>query len=180
MKGQRGILNLYIEWSRKLSARDFFRRKTTDRQYRDLDALASYETASSILLASQAPTRYAVRQVLDQELRRAIAERDAVSRQARMRGLVAPEQAERAQPAALVHCDKENGAGGISGTKITAAVKRDFFGRIVVVKPLSEVDANAAERKARREEKKVWVTYHEGLNNAVRKPISLQEFLGGL
>ena len=69
--------------------------------------------------------------------------------------------------------------------KPAVAVKRDFFGRIVEVKPLGELDANAVAETRERATKdvaggKVWVTYHEGLNNAVRKPLSLQEFLGNL
>jgi chromosome transmission fidelity protein 18 len=65
-------------------------------------------------------------------------------------------------------------------------VKRDFFGRIIVDKPnpLGEADGNAGGGGKRRKEKetgqRVWVTYHEGLNNAVTKPISLEEFLRGL
>lgn len=59
-------------------------------------------------------------------------------------------------------------------------MKRDFFGRVIEARPLSELDSNSAERRAKREEHKVWVTYHEGLNNAVRKPMSLEEFLKGL
>lgn len=57
-------------------------------------------------------------------------------------------------------------------------VKRDFFGRLVEVNEttLRETRANGGNKGAG----KVWVTFHEGLNNAVRKPISLQEFLRGL
>ncbi len=73
-----------------------------------------------------------------------------------------------------------------------AAVKRDFFGRVIPTRPLTTAmtagtDGNMAAgggKGRRREEEgakgaKVWVTYHEGLNNAVRKPISLEEFLRG-
>jgi chromosome transmission fidelity protein 18 len=50
-------------------------------------------------------------------------------------------------------------------------------------RPLAEVDGNSGQRKrakADAAERKVWVTFHEGLNNAVRKPMSLDEFLRGL
>ncbi|KAK5998232.1 Chromosome transmission fidelity protein 18 [Cladobotryum mycophilum] len=50
----------------------------------DIDALSTFETGSS-LLSSQAPTRYAVRQVLDQELTRTIALRESAARQARFK-----------------------------------------------------------------------------------------------
>lgn len=65
-------------------------------------------------------------------------------------------------------------------------VKKDFFGRVVVEKPL---DGNGrggpkrgskAAKHAAEERSKVWVTFHEGLNNAVRKPLALEEFLRGL
>lgn len=69
--------------------------------------------------------------------------------------------------------DKEN---RVVEEKAGAVIKRDFFGRVIEAKPLAELDGNS-ERRMRKEERKVWVTYREGLNNAVRKPISLREFL---
>lgn len=148
--------------------------------YSDLDALATYETASSLLLPSSAPTRYAVRQVLDQELQRTIAQREALARQARFHAGATSSTIDAVLPVIPSRINKENLGGG----KPAVAIKRDFFGRVVEVKPLAELDVNAVagERKGGKKEEvnKVWVTYHEGLNNAVRKPISLQEFLGGL
>lgn len=76
--------------------------------------------------------------------------------------------------------NKENIESIIENAKNETVVKKDFFGRVIEAKPLAEVDGNLREKKAKREERKVWVTYHEGLNNAVRKPMSLQEFLRGL
>jgi chromosome transmission fidelity protein 18 len=73
--------------------------------------------------------------------------------------------------------DKENQA--VLADKPDKLIKRDFFGRIIEAKALAELDRNA-ETRVRTEERKVWVTYHEGLNNAVRKPISLKDFLSGL
>ncbi|KAK1755557.1 chromosome transmission fidelity protein 18 [Echria macrotheca] len=154
----------------------------------DIDHLATYETAGA-LLAVQAPTRYAVRQVLDQELQRTIAQRESAARQARL----------RAGNSSFVEPgfdDKENKNKSSKSTRVRredeggVAVKRDFFGRVIVEQsrpPLEERDLNGgggAGRKKNGEEKstkqgKVWVTYHEGLNNAVRKPISLEEFLRG-
>lgn len=57
-------------------------------------------------------------------------------------------------------------------------VKKDFFGRIIQAQPLAELAGSAAEKRAGQD--KVWVTFHEGLNNAVRKPMMLGEFLSGL
>lgn len=67
-------------------------------------------------------------------------------------------------------------------------VKKDFFGRVIQseVRPLSESDGNSADKRKTgskplgKAETKVWVTYHEGMNNAVRKPITLDELLRGL
>jgi chromosome transmission fidelity protein 18 len=150
---------------------------------RDLDALSTYETAGAHVLATQAPTRYAVRQVLDQELQKAIALRENDARQARFRAGNASGLHED-----YVFDDKENARKG-SGQKKTGAavaapvgIKRDFFGRVIAEKPLQETHANGGHRKKPIVDAggKVWVTYHEGLNNAVRKPISLEEFLRGL
>lgn len=129
-----------------------------------------------------------MRQVLDQELQKTIAQKESAARQARLRG-GAPHTATAAEP---VFDNKENtyintltlnNRNRFEGTNTTSSVKKDFFGRVIVERPLGEVDGNVGGgRKKRREEGKegmVWVTYHEGLNNAVRKPISLEEFLRG-
>lgn len=68
------------------------------------------------------------------------------------------------------HDDKENG-----GDK--TLVKKDFFGRVIQVRPLAELNSQNSESQTAKKRRKVWVTYHEGLNNAVRKPISMAEFL---
>lgn len=120
-----------------------------------------------------------MRQVLDQELRRARIVRDNLARQARFE---AGHPSSTAGPApgltslTQFDIDQENMPKGEE-----TIVKRDFFGRIIEAKPLAEIDRNIAERNAHRQEKqKVWVTFHEGLNNAVRKPITLSEFLKAL
>ncbi|KAK3902378.1 hypothetical protein C8A05DRAFT_15563 [Staphylotrichum tortipilum] len=145
----------------------------------DLDALATFETSTS-LLATQAPTRYAVRQVLDQELHKTLAARDAAARQARLTAggplLHTPSSHSQQKKGRHVDEDKENQGVG------KPAVKKDFFGRVIVERPLARVEgkgAAAGRKKGGEAPAKVWVTYHEGLNNAVRKPISLEEFLRG-
>jgi chromosome transmission fidelity protein 18 len=64
-------------------------------------------------------------------------------------------------------------------------VKRDFFGRIINESlPMSKdgIDQSSHNHKPSGEEQehKVWVTFHEGFSNAVRKPISLGELLAEL
>ncbi|KAL1866369.1 hypothetical protein VTK73DRAFT_4747 [Phialemonium thermophilum] len=159
----------------------------------DIDALATYETAGALVLSAQAPTRYAVRQVLELELQKTIAERENSARKARFR-------AGGDDP--FEHDDKENSQPGLHDIKSAASgrdvghdrfgsgVKRDFFGRVVTDKdtarPLGEAEGNAGNKRPRLDgehghpDRKVWVTYREGLNNAVRKPLSLEEFLRGL
>jgi len=77
--------------------------------------------------------------------------------------------------------NKEN-KGHHAEAKVIGATK-DFFGRVVreaVV--LGEIDGNAdKDGKAKgKEDNKVWVSYHEGFSNAVRKPITVEELLRGL
>jgi chromosome transmission fidelity protein 18 len=142
--------------------------------------LATYESAGAQVLASQAPTRYAVRQVLDQELYKTMTARENTARQARFKAghvLGTPED--------FPFDDKENKAKPGPKTKNAGPatrVKRDFFGRIIEARPMQDLDGNAVQgsrQKLVATQDKVWVSYHEGLNNAVRKPISLEEFLRG-
>jgi chromosome transmission fidelity protein 18 len=141
--------------------------------------------------------------VLDQELQRTMALRDAEARRARFTsgaGNDAASSAAGAPPPPTPFDNKENLRKMLlEEAKLAPAVKKDFFGRVIEVRPLAEVDGNSAERRRRGSgpngddaesgaaaaaaaagEAKVWVTFHEGLNNAVRKPLSLQDFLRGM
>lgn len=140
---------------------------------RDLDALAAYETGASLRLAAQAPTRYAVRQVLDLELQRTLALRETTARQARFQAGKQSRPAMAAPP--LPAGSRARAKAGNAAAGEAAPVKRDFFGRVIEARPVEE-EAGAAKK----EQRKVWVTFHEGLNNAVRKPISVDEFMHGL
>ncbi|KAI0193254.1 hypothetical protein EV127DRAFT_12786 [Xylaria flabelliformis] len=148
----------------------------------DLDLLATFETSAAVVHGTQAPTRYAVRQVLDQELQKANLLRENAARQARYKA-GNPHGSDD-----YVFDDKEN-ANVAKGQALPAIqVKKDFFGRVIKLeaRPLSESDGNSADKRKTgskplgKEETKVWVTYHEGMNNAVRKPITLDELLRGL
>ncbi|CRK40365.1 hypothetical protein BN1723_004795 [Verticillium longisporum] len=143
----------------------------------DLDALAVYETATS-MLSVQAPTRYAVRQVLDQELQASIARRENEARQARFQGgnpLGNDVPSTRVEKAAIEH-------KRLKVLALADRVRKDFFGRVIEEKPLQEGegDGHGADRAAQDQPIRVWVSYNEGLNNAVRKPISLQELMRGM
>ncbi len=62
-------------------------------------------------------------------------------------------------------------------------VKKDFFGRI-----LKESDVNKAGRDRngfvqagkKKDKLRVWVTFHEGFSNAVRKPVTVEDLLRAL
>jgi chromosome transmission fidelity protein 18 len=155
-----------------------------------LDTLCEFETAGSSTGASAIPIRYAVRQVLDQEHQRIQAALVTLARQHRFQSgnalgddavfdFATGKAASVARDARPVNIEEE-----------LSKVKRDFFGRVVVEKraPLEEIGGNAS-KKARREGSegagkeghgKVWVTFHEGFSNAVRKPVTLRELLRGL
>lgn len=79
--------------------------------------------------------------------------------------------------------DKENAVHITAAEKKrTAAVagKRDFFGRIINEArpgPAGPVTESAATKAVKKAEERVWLSFHEGFSNAVRKPITLREFL---
>lgn len=120
-----------------------------------------------------------MRQVLDQELLRTINLREAAARQARFQAGHLPGHIQ-SQPRATTLPNSKQTTNELRAIGSDVAVKRDFFGRIIAAKPLAELEGNAAEKTQNKEDIKVWVTFHEGLNNAVRKPLMLQEFLHGL
>ncbi|KAK7743216.1 Chromosome transmission fidelity protein 18 [Cytospora paraplurivora] len=149
----------------------------------DLDMLSTFETAGAHVLAAQIPVRYAVRQVLDQELQKTIALRETASRQARFRAGMGAAEIESLDHSNLLHDDKENAGVRKNPLIVPTIVKKDFFGRVIMEKPLHELDRNSGaqgNKAAEQPENKVWITYHEGLNNAVRKPVTLEDFLRGL
>lgn len=142
-----------------------------------MDILVTFETAS-VSPTAPPPVRYAVRQVLDQEYQKNIIVRENAARQARFQAGNSPNDA------AITLSDLKENSMPFPDDK-ALNTKRDFFGRVINdgTKPLREIDGNAeAERGKRREGKseKVWVSYHEGFSNAVRKPITVEDLLRGL
>ena len=152
-------------------------------RFRALDDLGAFETADQVGQAP-APTRYAIRQAMDQEYQKYLLRKNADARQARYRagggedddfdGMSQPTDISRA--GAPADGDK---------TKLPA-VKRDFFGRVISVnRPVSKDEVGEEAESSGRtpasegaaEERKVWVSFHEGFSNAVRKPITLEELM---
>src|SRR5690348_15989489 len=110
----------------------------------DLDDLATFDTLSNTSLTSQAPTRYAVRQVLDQEVQKTIVERDNGARRARYMAGNPPGQED------IPFDDKEN-VGGVEKEKPRPQpqVRTDFFGRVIKDAPLRELDRNSGSGRRR-------------------------------
>ncbi|KAJ5238761.1 hypothetical protein N7468_003380 [Penicillium chermesinum] len=116
-----------------------------------IDSLVAFSKMPSNGLSSgTAPVRYAVRSVLDQEYRK-----ETMRKASEARGVTGKSDLSKL---------KEQGPSQKAIKE--GLVKKDFFGRV-------SDDISKAGRK-------VWVTYHEGFSNAVRKPISMSELLAGL
>ncbi|KAL4916533.1 hypothetical protein BDW62DRAFT_186239 [Aspergillus aurantiobrunneus] len=135
-----------------------------------LDSLVTFSKAPG-LSSTTAPVRYAVRQVLDQEYRK-----ESIRKNSETLSSVGTKKAGTKK-------SSENPAEAAK-LKSGAAVKRDFFGRIIPDQDVSQQEekasSNSAQQEASNAGRRVWVTYHDGFSNAVRKPISLVELLGGL
>ncbi|KAL2825302.1 hypothetical protein BDW59DRAFT_161782 [Aspergillus cavernicola] len=142
-----------------------------------LDSLVTFSKANG-LSSTSGPVRYAVRQVLDQEYRKESIRKhsEALSSTAKISNSASKK-------------DGQNHTGNLK-LKLRTVVKRDFFGRIIREPTPQEDDAqsrsqakakaNSAQQESLSAGRKVWVTYHDGFSNAVRKPISMAELLGGL
>ncbi|KAI9684382.1 MAG: hypothetical protein M1829_002192 [Trizodia sp. TS-e1964] len=156
-----------------------------------IDTLVSFETANKPSTAT-APTRYAVRQVLDQEHQKALILQRNDARQARYRAGNPLGDADMPD----LTSNKENmRSGKPAGTERRlggTGGKRDFFGRIInEALPSTDAEPGVEEGAARAKRRKgvarykrqagnVWVSYHEGFSNAVRKPVTLDELMRGL
>ncbi|KAJ5833244.1 hypothetical protein N7474_001555 [Penicillium riverlandense] len=135
-----------------------------------IDSLVSFSKTKGSSMASAGPVRYAVRQVLDQEYRKETMRKQSDHLSMNKAGAVSGGM------------KQVPGTSDAAQKAMEAAVKRDFFGR-VIQEPASETgdsNANSTVDESSKAGRKVWVTFHEGFSNAVRKPISLGELLAGL
>ncbi|KAI7131231.1 hypothetical protein KC324_g17009 [Hortaea werneckii] len=138
-----------------------------------VDVLGTFDTAGKGFgEAGGSKQRYAVRQVLEQEWKKEEARRAEAARMARFKGDHPDQTPADAMVKSSVVGDEE------AGHAVKVAVKRDFFGRPIAL----PVGGSAQQSKKGKEEEegRVWVTYHEGFSNAVRKPITLGELMKGL
>lgn len=160
----------------------------TNKSRRPLDTLTDFQTATAEISGAPAPVRYAVRQVLSQEYQKNILVRENAARQARYKAGNPDDDS-----VYVVSGNKEN--KDFSNLEAVSSVKKDFFGRVVrdelasISQPLRDTDGNArkggrdgngAGKEGKDGKGKVWVTFHEGFSNAVRKPVTVEELLRGL
>ncbi|OXV06398.1 hypothetical protein Egran_05833 [Elaphomyces granulatus] len=119
------------------------------------------------------PIDHSVRQILDQEYRKESVQKQSESSQFKF---MKPGSQSGEKTA-----NDEN----IVGKKYTpgnSGIKRDFFGRIInqATEPARKAGETQRKPASRKSERSVWVTFHEGFSNAVRKPISMSELLADL
>ena len=152
--------------------------------YRPLDDLSSFSTATHT--NPTAPARYAIRQALDQEYQKYLLRQNTDARQARYAAGGGSTSDLNIDPSTA----EDSTAPAAMEGKLTAAaaIKRDFFGRPIAdaVPSLnregSELQGRGTkgvEGNGKGERGKVWVSFHEGFSNAVRKPITLEELMRG-
>jgi chromosome transmission fidelity protein 18 len=129
--------------------------------------------------ASAPPVRYAVRQVLDQEYHKETIRKISEASQSKY------SQSRRESNGKIAEPDGNGNKDSISTKppRDNPGVKRDFFGRIIneTVPPATKKPGEShGKLETQRTDRTVWVTFHEGFSNAVRKPISMNELLAEL
>lgn len=159
-----------------------------------LDQLATFPTltlaAAGGEVAVPVPTRYAVRQVLSQELHKYSVLQRQAAREARVAKLGLDAATLAPKMGKMKVDDRKNTA--ITTTGFGKSLKRDFFGRVIEEKCAlnsgvvgGEEDGSEVKRRRKDEDEKgkkgkVWVSFHEGFSNAVKKGITLEDLLRGL
>ncbi|KAL8642624.1 MAG: hypothetical protein Q9228_000717 [Teloschistes exilis] len=144
-----------------------------------VDGLTWFETAACGA-PTRSTTRYAVRQALDQEHQRFLLGQKASVAQAKLGGSINPEAYSWRTDGRSSQSRKEGGQA--------AAPKRDFFGRVVIERAADSKGLEASRRHDGAKDQasgaksggKVFVSFHEGYSNAVRKPITLDDLMRGL
>ena len=173
-------------------------RVPTDWIYRmdpPVDELGTFTTSTNKTSSSTSDggkVRYAVRQVLEQEWKREIAKREAEARSRRAGGLTeADPDAESLTPdtnGPQSAKTKEKSLSDSANALKAKGVKKDFFGRPIMTeesnldsRPSSQAGQNGERPSSGDDEAgRIWMTYHEGYSNAVKKGITLKELLEGL
>ncbi|KAL1608561.1 Chromosome transmission fidelity protein 18 [Paraconiothyrium brasiliense] len=133
-----------------------------------LDSFTAFETLAG---KKDDKVRYAVRSVLETEWKKESVRIEAEARKRRGGQLEDDEMAQDAKEEVdEVKAAEEN----------NKAVKRDFFGRIIKETPLAQGVKREKKVVKNNDEGRIWVSFHEGFSNAVRKPITIDELMRGL
>lgn len=122
-------------------------------------------------------TRYAIRQALDQEHQKFLVSQRARASQAKL-GAGGITDISTMGPRSSTSTREKGSATGL---------KRDFFGRIIQGQPSGDQQAKETGQgsskdpsSSERNKDKVFLSFHEGYSNAVRKPITLDDLMRGL
>ena len=147
-----------------------------------MDTLAAFKTAAQT--CPTAPARYAIRQALDQEYQKYLIRQSADAGQARYKS---GGQNKVSEDSGLPGIEPFYDRCEANNSKPSAA-KYDFFGRTIedASQPSRDsswqgkgVERQASKPKKNQHDKQVWVSFHEGFSNAVRKPITLIDLMEG-
>ncbi|CAK1361070.1 Chromosome transmission fidelity protein 18 [Cercospora beticola] len=137
-----------------------------------LDTLCTFETGGRGFGDAGAKTRYAVRQVIEQEWKKEEARINEENRLARF-GLTNASYVDQTTGQVKKKTVEDLDAEG-------KKVVRDFFGRPVLV-PVGESEAQKNKREGKtRKHLGAFIKFQDGYSNAVRKPITLAEFMKDL
>ncbi|KAL5384904.1 hypothetical protein DPSP01_005010 [Paraphaeosphaeria sporulosa] len=133
-----------------------------------LDSLAAFETLAG---KKDEKVRYAVRSVLETEWKKESVRMDAEAAKRRGGHLDTDDTVDAAKEEVdAVKASEEN----------QRALKRDFFGRIIKDVPMGQGVRREKTLVKNHDEGRIWVSFHEGFSNAVRKPITIDELMRGL
>lgn len=138
-----------------------------------LDVLGAFETMGTAGKGGEA-VRYAVRQVLEVEWKKEEVRKGQELRKKRMGEVDGETNGKEKEKDVSVR---------------NKGMKRDFFGRVIEedIAGDGRVGVKAGQRQKKQDvsagagnEGRVWVSFHEGFSNAVRKPITFEELMCGL
>lgn len=149
---------------------------TDESHNRPLDSLVTFsKSKGNSCTSGSAPVRYAVRQVLDQEYRKETIRKHSHT-------LTSTPAIAGKKKLTRKSADGEAGDASNKDPLKDIPVKRDFFGRVIQEPTTTSTDSagDGVQNEASKAGRRVWVTYHDGYSNAVRKPISMGELLAGL
>lgn len=135
--------------------------------------------SSTSCTSGAAPVRYAVRQVLDQEYRKETLRKHSEVLNTSTVNTKTQKSSRKSSSRTENDADSK-----YKDPLKDVGVKRDFFGRVIQERTPASTDfadgGQPVQNEASKAGRRVWVTYHDGFSNAVRKPISMGELLAGL